>query len=258
MDLYVTNLEKNTAQYTPAQKKAYYERMIQELEEKVAFYQQAQLSLQKKVQTTSSQSGVSWEIVDTSTTTANPLKIQCSKDSYSLGEQVNCTISGGTKKIDTSICSQVSPAGSSEFICTKTWRLSGNMLKYDPIVSKNLIGTHTLYVRNGGETAYTRITYMGGGNNTSTATTPSTTGTPSGTTSPCGALPAQTDSKVPPTCNTVTKKWEYQNTQTTPVPTTPISQPVSQPKTATGQSPVVTNVTPPVTQVKPRTYITKL
>lgn len=157
----MTNLEKNTAQYTPAQKKAYYERMIRDLEEKVTFYQQAQLSLQKKIQTTSSQTGVSWEIIDTTSQSANPLKIQCSKDIYALGEQVNCTISGGKKKIDTSTCSQASPAGSSEFICTKTWRLSGNMLKYDPIVSKNLLGTYTLYVRNGEEMAYTRVTYIG-------------------------------------------------------------------------------------------------
>lgn len=232
--------------------------MIKELEEKVVFYQQAQLSLQKKIQTTSSQTGVSWEIVDTTAPTANPLKIQCSKDSYTLGEQVNCTISGGTKKIETSTCSQVSPAGSSEFICTKTWRLSGNMLKYDPIVSRNLVGTYTLYVRNGEETAYTRITYMGGGNNASTATIPSTTGTTTGTTSPCGTPPAPTLSKVSPTCNATTKKWEYQDTQTT-LPATPS---VSQPKTATGQSPAVINTTPTTTavasKVQLRTYLTKL
>ena len=50
-NLYVSNLEKNIASYTPVQKKAYYDRTIQQLEERVALYRQVQEVLQQKTKT---------------------------------------------------------------------------------------------------------------------------------------------------------------------------------------------------------------
>ena len=51
VNLYVSNLEKNVASYTPVQKKAYYDRTIQQLEERVALYRQVQEALRQKTKT---------------------------------------------------------------------------------------------------------------------------------------------------------------------------------------------------------------
>ena len=101
---------------------------------------------------------MSWEIIDT-TAKKNPLTLSCTKNVYTVGEQANCTIFGGSASIDTSLCWQTGTTTTTPSLCTKTWRITGNTLKYDPIVSAHAIGQYMLSVSNGNETVKTNISY---------------------------------------------------------------------------------------------------